>query len=129
MIKEEQILKERFGTENHFSVPDNYFDTFADRLMQQLPEQELPVVRISLWHRLPLRKIAAVVGVVACMTTGTLYVVERTTRAPHAQVAHVDNHEETEEIANSTEYGTIDEMLDYTMTDNQEIYASLMAGM
>ncbi len=130
MIKEEQILKERFGTENHFSVPDNYFDTFADRLMQQLPEQEVPVVRISLWHRLPLRKIAAVVGVVACMATGTLYIAERTasSHAPHAQVAHVENHEEGDEAATSTEYGTIDEMFDYTMTDNQEIYASLMAG-
>ena len=130
MMKEEQILKERFGTENHFSVPDNYFDTFADRLMQQLPEQEVPVVRISLWQRLPLRKIAAVVGAVVCMATGTLYVVQRTSHAPHVQVAaHVENHEEPEETANSTEYGTIDEMLDYTMTDNQEIYASLMAGM
>lgn len=128
-MKEEQILKERFGTENHFSVPDNYFDTFADRLMQQLPEQEVPVVRISLWQRLPLRKIAAVVGAVVCMATGTLYVVQRTSHAPHVLVTHVENHEEPEEAANFTEYGTIDEMLDYTMTDNQEIYASLMAGM
>ncbi len=129
MIKEEQILKERFGTENHFTVPDNYFDTFADRLMQQLSEQEVPVVRLSLWHHLPLRKIAAAVAVVAAMATCSLYVVQRTSQAPHAaQVAHVEkSHEEVEDA--STEYGTIDEMFDYTMTDNQEIYASLMAGM
>lgn len=129
MIKEEQILKEKFGAENHFTVPDGYFDTFADRLMQQLPEQQVPVVRISLWQRLPLRKIAAAVAGVACMATGTLYVVQRTaSHAPHAQVAHVESHEEGDEAVASTEYGTIDEMFDYTMTDNQEIYASLMAG-
>ncbi len=127
MIKEEQILKERFGTENHFTVPDNYFDTFADRLMMQLPEQETPVVRLSLWHRLPLRKIAAAVAVVTAMATGTLYVVQRTSHTPHVQVVHVEkSHEDVEDA--SSEYGTIDEMFDYTMTDNQEIYASLMAG-
>lgn len=128
MMKEEQILRERFGAENHFTVPDGYFDTFADQLMQQLPEHEVPLVRLSLWHRLPLRRIAAAAAVVACMAMGALYVAQRPSDAAHEQVAKTESHEAADETIGTTEYGTIDEMLDYTMTDNQEIYASLMAG-
>lgn len=128
MMKEEQILRERFGVENHFTVPDGYFDTFADQLMQQLPEREVPLVRLSPWRRLPLRRIAAAAAVVACMAMGALYVTQRPSGTAHEQVAKTENHEAADETVGTTEYGTIDEMLDYTMTDNQEIYASLMAG-
>lgn len=127
MIKEEQKLINKFGTENHFTVPEGYFDTFADQLMQQLPEQQARVVRISLWHRLPLRKIAAVIGVVACMATGTLYVMQHTSHAGVEQVAHAESSENIEHSSTSGDYGTFDEMVDYTMTDNQDIYASLLA--
>lgn len=37
-MKEDKILKEKFGCERHFSVPDNYFDNFTDTLMKELPE-------------------------------------------------------------------------------------------
>ena len=127
MIKEEQKLIDKFGTENHFTVPDRYFDTFVDQLMQQLPERQARVVKISLWHRLPLRKIAAVIGVVVCMATGTLYVMQHTSHIVHEQVAHAESPENTDYSSSSAYYGTFDEMVDYTMTDNQDIYASLLA--
>lgn len=127
MTKEEQKLINKFGTENHFSVPEGYFDTFADQLMQQLPEQQARVVKISWWYHLPLRKIAAVIGVAVCMATGTLYIMQHTSHAATEQVAHAESSENIEHSSNSAYYGTFDEVVDYTMTDNQDIYASLLA--
>ncbi len=126
MIKEEKILRNKFGSENHFTVPDGYFDNFAEQLERQLPEQEPRVVTVSLWSRLPLRKVAAAVGAVACLALGALYVVQRTAHnAP--KVAHAEAPKHTEETSGTTDYASYDAMLDYTMTDNQEIYASLLA--
>ena len=34
MLKEEKILKDKLGTANHFTVPEGYFDSFAEKLME-----------------------------------------------------------------------------------------------
>ena len=39
MTREENILKERFGKENPFKVPDGYFDHLTERIMDNLPDQ------------------------------------------------------------------------------------------
>jgi len=38
-MNEEKYIEEKLGKRNPFLVPDGYFDSFADRLMQQLPER------------------------------------------------------------------------------------------
>lgn len=38
-MKENNALKTKLGTKNPFRTPEAYFDTFTERLMQQLPEQ------------------------------------------------------------------------------------------
>lgn len=52
-MKEEDIkLKEKFGTENHFTVPEDYFKNLVPNIMEQLPEmekKETPPVR--LWDK------------------------------------------------------------------------------
>ena len=40
MTNEEKLIEEHLGKQNPFRVPEGYFDSFADRLMQQLPEQQ-----------------------------------------------------------------------------------------
>lgn len=52
MGKEDNILK-KVGTQNPFSVPDHYFETFTRELMDKLPEKEpLPVMNEpTLWQR------------------------------------------------------------------------------
>ncbi|MFC4818650.1 hypothetical protein [Flavobacterium sp. GCM10023249] len=37
--------------ESGFTIPDNYFDTFEERLMQQLPFEENNTKVIQLWQR------------------------------------------------------------------------------
>ena len=40
MIKEEQILKSRYGTQSPFRVPEGYFDELASRVMASVPESQ-----------------------------------------------------------------------------------------
>lgn len=127
MMKEEKILSDKFGKENHFSVPEGYFDSFADKLMEQLPEPEARVIEMyaeSWLHRLPMRKIAAAVGVVVVLGSGSLFFAHQQSLS-HASMAKVEVGHQTHTVG--SEYGTFDEMADYTMMDNQDIYASLVA--
>ena len=51
-MKEDLNLKHKFGNENHFNVPENYFKDLVPNIMEQLPElkeQETPHIR--LWDR------------------------------------------------------------------------------
>ena len=40
MTNEEKIIQENIGTKNPFLVPDDYFEQFAERLMEKLPDKE-----------------------------------------------------------------------------------------
>ena len=44
MLKEEKYLNEVMGRKNPFRVPEGYFDDFADRMMEMLPEKEVLLV-------------------------------------------------------------------------------------
>lgn len=126
MTREENILKERFGKENPFKVPDGYFDHLTVRIMENLPEQEIRVIDIrsrqTLWQKLPLRKIAAAVAVVALLGGGSFWALQH--EGNSKVVAHVKQHEQK---AVASEEAAFNEMADYAMIDNETIYASLIA--
>lgn len=126
MTREENILKERFGKENPFKVPDGYFDHLTERIMENLPEQEIRVIDIrsrqTLWQKLPLRKIAAAVAVVALLGGGSFWALQH--EGNSKVVAHAKQHEQK---AVSSEDAAFNEMADYAMIDNETIYASLIA--
>ena len=126
MTREENILKERFGKENPFKVPDGYFDHLTERIMENLPEQEVRVIDIrsrqTLWQKLPLRKIAAAVAVVALLGGGSFWALQH--EGDNRMVAHAKQHEQK---AVSSEDAAFNEMADYAMIDNETIYASLIA--
>ncbi|MDO4949249.1 MAG: hypothetical protein Q4E55_03655 [Bacteroidales bacterium] len=66
MAEEEELLR-KVGRENHYRVPEHYFEDFTARLMDSLPIEENPVVAtVPLWRRVvPWVSVAAVVvGVV-----------------------------------------------------------------
>lgn len=125
MTREENILKERFGKENPFKVPDGYFDHLTERIMENLPEQEIRVIDIrsrqTLWQKLPLRKIAAAVAVVALLGGGSFWAWQH--EGNSKGVVHVKQHEQK---AVASEEAAFNEMADYAMIDNETIYASLM---
>ena len=61
-MNEEKYIEEQVGRRNPFTVPEGYFDTFADQLMASLPERQPRTKYV--WLR-PLRYAAAVVCVLA----------------------------------------------------------------
>ena len=135
MTKEQKILNMKFGKENHFTVPEGYFDSFAETMMDRLPHVDGMEARViemkheTLWHRLSLRKLAAAVAVVMLMGTGyLLYAHLGLVGSVKTQSAMVGETSVERQQSVGTEYGTFDQMADYTMMDNQDIYASLVAS-
>ena len=39
-MNEEKYLEERMAKQNPFKVPEGYFDSFAEHVMQQLPQRQ-----------------------------------------------------------------------------------------
>lgn len=126
MTREENILKERFGKQNPFKVPDGYFDHLTEKIMENLPEQEVRVIDIrsrqTLWQKLPLRKIAAAVAVAALLGGGTFWALQH--EGDSKMVAHAKKYEQK---TVSSDDAAFNEMADYAMIDNEAIYASLIA--
>jgi hypothetical protein len=63
-----------------FKTPDNYFESFTDRLMQQLPEQEVKVV--PLYRRKPVWISAVAAVFVAIMGLALFFNVNTDTPVP-----------------------------------------------
>ena len=126
MTREENILKERFGKQNPFKVPDGYFDHLTEKIMENLPEQEVRVIDIrsrqTLWQKMPLRKIAAAVAVAALLGGGTFWALQH--EGDSKMAAHTKKHEQK---TVSSDDAAFNEMADYAMIDNEAIYASLIA--
>lgn len=107
-MNEELYVSSHMGHENHFQVPEGYFDSFAERLMSELPERRQPrMVRFWPW----MYAAACVVGAVSLV----------------AVYLHVPDHgaADSHVVAASVSETYIDEAADYAMVDNQDIYACL----
>ncbi len=123
-MNEEKYIEEKVGKRNPFLVPDGYFDSFADRLMQQLPEQPLREVAAS-EERQPARMVrmrrwlyAAACAVVLIVSAWVWQSLPDTSavKQPVAQVAAQQE---------PTSDASFDEAADYLMLDNQDIYVYL----
>ena len=123
-MNEEKYIEEKVGKRNPFLVPDGYFDSFADRLMQQLPEQPLREVAAS-EERQPARMVrmrrwlyAAACAVVLIVSAWVWQSLPETSavKQPVAQVAAQQE---------PTSDASFDEAADYLMLDNQDIYVYL----
>lgn len=133
-MKEEHILKATLGTRNHFQVPEGYFDELASKVMALIPESQ-PVVEmqvehisqrarvLSLWQNAMLRKVAAVACVVLLLCGVSVGVGTSLSSRNDAQHVFGQNYAPVAQ----TEDSSFDEAADYTMLDNQEIYASLLS--
>lgn len=123
-MNEEKYIEEKVGKRNPFLVPDGYFDSFADRLMQQLPEQPLREVAAS-EERQPARMVrmrrwlyaaACAVVLIVCAWVWQSLPDTSAVKQPVAQVAAQQE---------PTSDASFDEAADYLMLDNQDIYVYL----
>lgn len=108
MTKEEKLLKEQIGCKNHFTVPENYFDSIKDNVMSALPEREpvrLNLVPHTPWYR--RLSVAAAVILLVCICGGAWEFL-----------ANDYDNVSSEQLASEE---TI--MSDYVVASNETIYA------
>ena len=141
MINEEKKINDIFGKENHFKVPEGYFDNFAEQMMAKIPMQEFDspeetdkdcqenkakFVHFSRWRRLPLRKIAPVLAVTAMLGGGVLYQLQQAEKKHHAMAHNETPATESPHVTDGDD-AAFEQMADYTMMDSQDFYAQLVA--
>ncbi|MCR4852586.1 MAG: hypothetical protein K5893_03230 [Prevotella sp.] len=122
-MNEEDILKEQFGNKRPFTVPEGFFDSFAEKMMQQLPEEEnveqlVVERRPGVIKRLRPYAIAASLALLL-VSAATLLWQGNQAQQPSEQFASTPSTTQQ-----SQEY-TIDQIADYAMLDNQDFYGYL----
>lgn len=121
-MKEEDFIRGKFGRKEPFTVPDNYFADFAEKLMNELPQQEsraamtapAKVRHLSYW-------LASAAAVCCLAFAGTWIYMHRVSEPqPSVATAHVANGgQSASEAEQNAVY--VDDMLDYALVDNSEI--------
>jgi len=123
-MNEEKYIEERVGKRNPFQVPEGYFDSFADRMMQQLPERPVSVEASP-----KVRKPALTVRMRPWLYAAAcaLVLVVRVWMWPSAPDTNVATQPAAQLAAQQeqTVDETFDEAADYLMLDNQDIYTYL----
>lgn len=125
---EELYLKQTVGNRNPFRVPNGYFEQFTEQVMQQLPAREQPIAPQQTLSQPRARKVqlrpwlyAAACTALALMLGVSYYFMQSpATSAEPAPMAAVTP---ATYVASDNSY--IDEVADYVMMDNAEIYACL----
>ena len=96
----EAKLLERFGTDNHFTVPEGYFEGLTDRVMSRVPKKK---------HQRQVWRWAAAAVLAGFVAAGGWFFESRY----KAQMAEAEN----------IQY--IEDALDYSMIDNMSIASYL----
>lgn len=133
MEKDEKFILSNYGKENHFKVPEGYFEAFDEKLLHNLPHVDMqpgnakvekPLAKVvAMPHRsgriVALRRtiISAAAGV--CVAILTLQGLLKQGGEHHA------NHYVSTEMVNSdvSLSANMDALFDYTMTDADDMYA------
>lgn len=124
MIAEEKYLEDKYGKKQPFKVPNGYFDSFAENLMDKLPEQQ-PVMtpHISMWRKWRKLRLTVAVAASVCAVMFSVMTFMHNTKPTHSPLA--SNH--TTKTVTNDSYNTLDVAADYTMLDNDDIYV-LISG-
>lgn len=107
-----------------FKVPEGYFDTLQERVMARLPEREAVLIDLSAERRRQRRLFVrwAAAAVCLCMAVGGSVAYwsqqDATGQARYAEAQQGMKMAEGED-------SYIDEVADYTMMDNADIYTYL----
>lgn len=120
--RDERYLKERVGRNNPFSVPEGYFDDFATRLMESLPEQECQMAEVR-----PLRRrfgVRTLFYAAACLCVAMLATALYFNKVA-ASGALGDKPDVAQQTAPTGTDSYVDAVADYAMMDNTDIYAYL----
>jgi hypothetical protein len=114
MDKETKILEEKFGKAQPFKVPDGYFDSFVNDLMDKLPEDHARVIEMRP-NKLRLYRPFAVAAASICVAIFSI--------GMYLHSSESAENKQMVEAHNTQSYSAIDEAVDYTMMDNLDMYA------
>jgi hypothetical protein len=116
MTNEELYLNSHLSRENHFRVPEGYFDQLTADIMARLPERETTVELKPAAKRVFLRPLlaAASVACVALIAVGVYF---------NRNAAVVDADEQVAAVSTVMSDSYIDDAADYMMMDHKDIYA------
>ncbi len=125
MNEEKKILK-KFGKDNHFTVPEGYFDTLTSRIMSNIPAEETKTVSIDIRRKTGWMKWTGLAA--ACMAGAVIGInminrTEISDEQPYAGNAQAATYGYS---SYSSEYQ--EEMLDYAMVDYNDVYNYLSGG-
>lgn len=122
-MKQEDIIKAKVGQENHFRVPDGYFDNFTARMMAQLPEQDSHAEQIAMPRSRKEVKMWKVIGACAASVIAVVITATALLTDDKATQSNTLAETQTEKVSEHERY--IDEVADYAMMDNADIIACL----
>lgn len=121
MDENEKWLRSHYGNDNPFTVPEGYFESLSDSIMSMLPEQQTHVVDMgnNFWKR----KIAVALAVAA--SVAVIISVSLTVGYQHdaAKLADGSSNAISEQQSAYSDYTVVDEMANYAMLDNVDMYA------
>lgn len=115
-MNDEQI--ERLIKEQVFKVPEGYFETFTEKMMSQIPQEENVIRPKRKNPRRPLWAAASVVVLIAGASALFFFSKENKDETATQIASMTDTSMET---MSSEELQAI--AADYMMTDNDELYA------
>lgn len=121
MLNEDKYIRERFGKENHFRVPEGYFDGFADRMSNRIQDDESVRVKSRMFMIRSLRPLLSA----ACVSIAVMGAVVYFSKAGLSD--NVGVADDVVAHTAGTMYTAEDAVIDYAMMDNTDIYACLLS--
>lgn len=117
MNTDEQFIVEHFGKKRYFRVPDNYFRIFHDRMMDAVVKNGgCPHSEKTTAHRIRLIACAAAC-VAVLLVCGVCFMKSAVESKNDGQVQSVRAD------VNDAENSFVEQVADYLMIDNDDLYA------
>ena len=115
-MKEEILLEKTFGKLNLFKVPDGYFDNINTSIMDQISKQAPSKTR-------PITKYLRPIIYAACITVSIVISTIYFYHTNKHNVKHIANVSYNNDSLNSNSDITFEQMYDYAMFDNDDLYS------
>lgn len=122
-MKEEDFIRGKFGRKESFTVPDNYFADFAEKLMNELPQQKERRAAMTAPAKVRhLRYWLASAAAVCCLAFAGTWVYMHRASAHPDPVASVHSENVIQNTsASEADAVYVEDLLDYALVDNSEI--------
>lgn len=121
-MKEEDKILRKVGTDNHFTVPEGYFENLTSEVMNKLPEKEKSAFTLrepTKWDKIkPWLYMAA-------MFVGAALIIRVASSGGNKSIEDKAVTAETEKTTEPVSDQYIDAVLDHSMMDDYSLYVYL----